>query len=278
MMFSTVKGLIGKVCPSFMLKPAMTITRKGRAIRAAIAMKLSPQKMEWFCPCCNKRFSGFVKADYIDSKNYELRRYESTRQDVLCPVCHALPRHRILASWCDSHKDLFQNAAILYFAPEYSMTQWMKRNGVKYTSVDLYREADLKLDIQNTGLPEQSYDIIIANHVLEHVDDFRRALDEMNRILRSGGSFICSFPMDPKIELLDEDPIVITPEERMRRFGQNDHKRVFGMKADQFLNEAGFMVEKIDGKDYPEEILPIVGPADYDMNILFCCRKQYAGH
>ena len=69
--------------------------------------------------------------------------------------------------------------------------------------------------------------------------------------------------MDPKVEMLDEDPSITTPEERMRRFGQNDHKRVFGMKADQFLTEAGFMVEKIDGKDYPEEILPLVGPADY---------------
>lgn len=62
-------------------------------------------------------------------------------------------------------------------------------------------------------------------------------------------------------------------EERLRRFGQNDHKRVFGMKADKFLTEAGFDVETIRGEDYSDEILPVVGPADYDMNILFCCRK-----
>lgn len=257
-----------------MLKPAMTIARKGRAIRAAIAMKLCPQKMEWFCPCCNRRFNGFVEADYIDPQNYDLRRYKGTKQDVLCPVCHALPRHRILASWCENHKDLFRNAAILYFAPEYSMTLWMKRNGVEYTTADLYKEADLKLDIQNTGLPEQSYDIIIANHVLEHVDDFCLSLKEMYRILRPNGSFICSFPMDPKIELLDEEETPLTPEERMRRFGQNDHKRVFGMKADQFLTEAGFTVERIDGSDYPDEILPVIGPADYDMNVLFRCVKK----
>ena len=95
----------------------------------------------------------------------------------------------------------------------------------------------------------------------------------MYRILRSGGSFICSFPMDPKIELLDEDPTVSADEERFQRYGQNDHKRVFGMKSDQFLIEAGFTVTKIDGKYYPEEILPVIGPADYDMNILFHCTK-----
>ena len=79
--------------------------------------------------------------------------------------------------------------------------------------------------------------------------------------------------MDPKIELLDEEETPLTPEEHMKRFGQNDHKRVFGMKADQFLTKAGFTVERIDGKDYPDEILPIVGPADYDMNVLFRCIK-----
>ena len=105
------------------------------------------------------------------------------------------------------------------------------------------------------------------------MDDFRVALKEMYRILRPGGSFICSFPMDPNVELLDEDPSVQTDEERVRRFGQDDHRRVFGMKADRFLTEAGFSVERIEGKDYPEEILPVVGPADYDMNLLFRCIK-----
>ena len=79
--------------------------------------------------------------------------------------------------------------------------------------------------------------------------------------------------MDSKIELLDEEKEPLSDAERVRRFGQNDHKRVFGMKADQFLTEVGFEVERINGADYPEEILPIIGPADYDINRLFCCRK-----
>ena len=79
--------------------------------------------------------------------------------------------------------------------------------------------------------------------------------------------------MDPNVELLDEEEEPLSAEERIKRFGQNDHRRVFGMKADKCLTEAGFDVEKINGEDYPEEILPIVGPADYDMNRLFCCRK-----
>jgi SAM-dependent methyltransferase len=186
-----------------------------------------------------------------------------------------LPRHRILALWFEKHIDFLRDADILYFAPGRSERIWLKRHKVSCVSADLYsKTVDLKLDIQSTGLPDESYDVIVCNHVLEHVDDFRKALKEMYRILRPGGSFICSFPMDPKVELLDEDPAVETEEDRIRRFGQNDHKRVFGMKADRFLTEAGFAVERIDGKDYPKEILPVVGPADYDINLLFRCVKR----
>ena len=154
------------------------------------------------------------------------------------------------------------------------MMLWMKRNRVKCTTADLFQKADLTLDIQKTGLLDESNDLIIANHVLEHVDDFREALQEIHRILRPDGLFICSFPMDPKVETLDEDGSIKTDEMRLARYGQNDHKRLFGLKADHLLADAGFSVTVIKGEDYPEDILPVVGPADYDMNRLFCCRKS----
>ena len=62
-------------------------------------------------------------------------------------------------------------------------------------TADLYSDADLKLDIQATGLADESFDVIVCNHVLEHVDDFRIALKELHRLLCPGGSLICSFPM-----------------------------------------------------------------------------------
>ena len=87
----------------------------------------------------------------------------------------------------------------------------------------------------------------------------------MFRILRPGVFFIVSFPMDPSIDLLDEDPEIQTDEDRLKRYGQIDHKRVFGINAELFLREAGFEVEKISGEAYPEEIIPVEGPADYDI-------------
>ena len=251
------------------------MARKGKELRVRADMLLFPSQMVCYCPCCGFRFRSFVSGNYARQRAYyNPSRYARTRQDVLCPLCGALPRHRILALWCEAHKERLRAADILYFAAERSMTLWMRRNGVSFVSADLYRKADLRLDIQKTGLPDASYDAVFCNHVLEHVDDFRAALKEVYRLLRPAGFLICSFPMDPNVELLDEDPSVQTDAARRERFGQRDHRRVFGMRADQLLTEAGFTVEKIEGKDCPDEILPVVGPGDYDMNILFRCVKE----
>lgn len=269
-----MKTKIKNICYKVLPPKVMLLVRRRRVAIYRMDMVFHPRKMQKYCPCCGIKLRVFVEGNFQHRpERFNPERYKDVRQDVLCPVCRSFPRHRILALWLSEHIGLLCKSSILYFAPEICEAKWIKRNHISCTSADLYKDADLKLDMQNTGLPEQSYDIIIANHVLEHVDDFRVALREMYRILRPNGSFICSFPMDPKIELLDEDPSVTMPEERMKRFGQNDHKRVFGMKADQFLTEAGFTVERIDGKDYSDEILPVIGPADYDMNLLFRCIK-----
>ena len=246
-----------------------------RASYYRVKAALFPKRAVWYCPCCKTRLWSFAAGKYQEHpEHYNPSRYQGIRQDVICPVCGALPRHRILASWCDTHREELQSARMLYFAPEDSMMRWMKNNKVSCTTADLYARADLKLDIQRTGLPDSSYDMVFCNHVLEHVDDFRIALKELYRLLRPGGRLICSFPMDPKVPLLEEETEALSPEERMKRFGQRTHKRVFGMQAARFLVEAGFTVDIISGESCPDNILPIVGPGDYDINRLFCCKKN----
>ena len=238
--------------------------------------RIRKEKLPYYCPCCDTYLKKFVDGGCRKMPYFvDAARYAQTEQDVFCPVCQSMPRHRILALWFSQRKENLRGLKILYFAPEHGMSLWMKRNEIKCTTADLNETADLNIDIQNTGLQNESCDVIVCNHVLEHAADFRKALEEIYRILRQGGSFICSFPMDPNIELLDEDPRVQTEEARRRRFGQVDHLRVFGMKADRFLSDAGFKAEAICGGDFPQRILPIVGPADYDMNILFHCLKPY---
>ena len=249
--------------------------RLSRRMRYKVDMVSHPEQTKCLCPCCGMKFREFKEGPFLNRPDrYDPKRYINIDQSVLCPFCGSMPRHRILAAWCEKHTELLRSSTILYFAPEPNMMLWMKRNRVKCTTADLFQKADLALDIQKTGLPDESYDLIIANHVMEHVDDFREALKEIHRILRPDGLFICSFPMDPKVEILDEDESIKTDEMRLSRYGQNDHKRLFGLKADHLLADAGFSVTVIKGEDYPNEILPVVGPADYDMNRLFCCRKS----
>ena len=227
-----------------------------------------------YCPCCDTPVPRWAAGRWREMPGVvDVGRYERVRQDVLCPVCGALPRHRILAWHLGQRPELMRGGRVLYFAPEPSMERWMRRRGVAYTTADLYAPADLRLDIQDTGLEAGSWDVVVCNHVLEHVGDWRRALAELRRVLAPGGLLICSFPTDPSYETVDEDAGVTTPEGRIARFGQRDHLRVFGRDSAELLERAGFAVEPIRGEDCPEQILPVVGPADYDANVLFACWK-----
>ena len=275
-LFSYARKAYRKLVPASIRMPLGKIIIRVREGRYRLEEKAFPQKCNYFCLCCETHLMTFVSKEYKEFPNhFNINRYLQTNSNVICPVCESLPRHRILAVWCEEHIDLLQNARILYFAPEVSMIRWMKHHHISCTTADLYQKADLKLDIQETGQPDASWDLVICNHVLEHVTDFRKALKELYRILSPGGHLICSFPMDPNIEIVDEADLSEnpTPEERLQRFGQADHLRVFGMNADLLLEKAGFLTEKISRDTCPPEILPVVGPADYDMNYLFDCKK-----
>ena len=267
------KITIKHVCPRILKKTVTSLYRQRRISKYRKDEIKNSEEMKYYCPCCGLKIRDFIEADYLDAEHFNPDRYKSAKQDVLCPACMSLPRHRILATWLSEHQEIIQGKEILYFAPEYSMMLWMNQNGVNCTTADLYNTADMQLDIQSTGLSDASYDIIICNHVLEHVDDFRVALKEIYRILKPTGLFICSFPVDMDVDTVDENLDIRTDEERYKRFGQSDHKRVFGMNADCLLKEAGFVVEEIKGNAYPAEILPVVGPADYDINQLYHCLK-----
>ena len=167
----------------------------------------------------------------------------------------------------------------MYFALENGMKRWFKRNRIAVTSADLFAPADLKLDLDHIDQPDNSWDVVFCNHVLEHVKEYKKALEELRRILKPGGKLICSFPIDGNYNTvygdvtLADDMSEEADRERIRRFGQRDHLRVFGLDSKQLLEEAGFVVSVIDGDTMSEEICPVVGPADYDSKKLFVCRK-----
>ena len=276
-------NLIKSVCPNWLL-PLLYFANRLRyklitAINTGLAT-LSPNRAKFFCPCCDSRLVTFIAMCYqCHSDYFNPLRYASSQQDVICPVCRSLPRHRILAVWCQQSLASLEGKRILYFAPENGMDRWMRRKGITITTADLFNEADLKLDLAYIDQPDASWDAVFCNHVLEHVPDYKKALRELYRILKPGGMLICSFPIDIRYETVQEDDALVgddSPQadrERIRKFGQKDHLRVFGRDSVKLLEEAGFVVSVIDGDTMPEEIMPVVGPADYDSNKLFECKK-----
>ncbi len=273
--------LLRKLCPEKLRPLVRRVFSFGKYMYYRLAAAVVSDRAVYNCPCCGLRFVGFTRGNFSDRPDcYNSLRYAHICQDVLCPFCHSLPRHRILAVWCDRNVARLRDKRILYFAAENGMMRWMKCNGIKVMTADLFQVADLKLDLNNIDQPDACWDVVFCNHVLEHVPDYKKALHELWRILKPGGMLICSFPIDERFETVQEDILLVgndSPEadrERIRKFGQRNHLRVFGRDSAQLLEEAGFAVTVIDGETMPEEILPVVGPADYDCNRLFVGEKR----
>lgn len=191
------------------------------------------------CPVCGSRYRRFMPYGYVTS-----------REDALCPHCLALERHRMIWLWLSECSDLFESRPhLLHIAPEVSLMRHFKRlyRGTEnYITADLESPlADMHFDIQHIPLEDCSVDVVICNHLLEHVEDDRRAMRELYRILRPGGWGIALVPEDRSLPTTFEDDSITDPKERTRIFGQYDHRRIYGRDYDMRLAEAGFRVERI---------------------------------
>ncbi len=201
------------------------------------------------CPVCGKSYKTFLPYGYS----------EGIRDNRLCPGCLTLERHRLLWLYLQNKTNLFTDKLkLLHIAPEQPFyKRFRKMDNLEYITADLESPiADVKMDIQNIPFEDESFDVVICNHVLEHVDDDRQAMREVYRILKKDGWAILQVPIDHNRETTYEDASITTPEERQKHFGQYDHRRVHGKDYGKRLTEAGF---KVIEDDYintfaPEEI------------------------
>lgn len=166
------------------------------------------------------------------------------RSEAVCPFCGARERHRLLWRFCLTQTDLFNGRAkrILHFAPETCLRgRLSKRLGENYVTTDLEKDqVTLKLDITALGLADETFDVIICNHVLEHVPNDCAAMRELHRVLKPSGWAVVTVPTHAGPTR--EDSSVTTPEQRLRAFGQEDHVRAYGSDFQDRLVDAGFDV------------------------------------
>lgn len=196
--------------------------------------------------------SGNNFEDPIDGKKYRKLLpygYGEQRPNALSPSSHSLERHRLLWLYLKNETDFFtKNRKLLHVAPEQCFLDLFKKmKNLEYVTADIESPiADVKLDVQEMPFDDASFDMVLCNHVLEHVPDDRKAMGEIRRILRKDGLAIMQVPQRFDWEKTLEDPTITDRAERERLFGQYDHLRMYGMDYPERLKEEGFEVEIYD--------------------------------
>lgn len=195
---------------------------------------------------------GTTYTDPIDGSSF--RRflpygYEKVRDNVLSPSTYSLERHRLLWLFLKDKTNLFTTSQkVLHFAPEQAFYERFKvMKHLDYTTTDLNSPlADVKADICNLPFESNTYDLILCNHVLEHIPNDRMAMMELFRVMKPGGMGIFQIPLDMNRKKTFEDPTITDHKERAKAFGQYDHVRIYGLDFFQKLKQCGFRVEKVD--------------------------------
>ena len=185
------------------------------------------------CPVCEK---DYVK--YLPGAG-------NVKMNSRCPGCGTAERHRLL--WLYLNKKLSiksRKLKLLDIAPDQAIQKKLNSlSNIDYTSVDLHSVLAMKkMDLTNLTFEDNTFDSVLCYHVMEHIEEDRKALSEIYRVLKNGGWAIIQSPVDINREATYEDSSIISPQERLKAFGQDDHVRIYGVDYTERLKEAGFEV------------------------------------
>jgi SAM-dependent methyltransferase len=176
------------------------------------------------------------------------------RDNMLCPRCHSTDRDRLIHYYLTTNQLICQqHYALLHIAPEPSLRKYLKKKAnLTYISGDkfekgyngfYYNPDTISLDLTALPFQDRCFDIIICNHVLEHIVDETKALQEVHRVLKPGGWAILQVPIDSELKETTENKLY-SDEERVIYYGQKDHVRLYGLDYPSRLETHGFKVTK----------------------------------
>lgn len=195
---------------------------------------------------------GNTYQDPIDGKSF--RRflpygYSNQRTNALSPSTLSLERHRLLWLYLKNETDFFTSQnKVLHFAPEQAFFKRFKTmSNLDYVTTDLSSPlAEVKADICNLPFDQNSFDFILCNHVLEHINDDTKAMHELYRVMKKGGMGIFQIPQDLNRDTTFEDNSITDRKQRTKIFGQYDHVRIYGRDYFDKLRSIGFKVDEVD--------------------------------
>tara|TARA_B100000287_G_scaffold184948_1_gene174889 strand:+ start:2844 stop:3608 length:765 start_codon:yes stop_codon:yes gene_type:complete len=215
--------------------PRTILTRASTFIKPFIRIYLSGNR--YTDPIDGRSFRSFIPYGY-----------NNVRKNALSPSTYSLERHRMLWLYLKNETDIFtKKIRLLHFAPEPAFHKIFKNcNNISYDTIDLNSPlAEIKADICDLPIENDTYDYILCNHVLEHIDDDIKAMRELYRVLKKGGIGIFQIPIDVERKNTFEDPSITSPKQRNKIFGQYDHVRIYGMDYFDRLKSVGFSVNQI---------------------------------
>jgi len=224
-MYEKLKKVVKKVVPSAILKGNEELLRK------VVALKYAGNNQQ--CNICDFKVKEFVVLE---------------NSDVLCPKCGSLSRTRRLWSILEPE---ITSKRILHFSPSKSIrTKLNNSDAQAYVTTDFVGEFDTEkhLDITNIDEPDDTYDIIICYHILEHIAADTKAMSELFRVLKPNGSCYIQTPF--KEGDTYENPEIITDEGRLEHFGQEDHLRIYSTSGlITRLQSVGFKIKHLGFND-----------------------------
>lgn len=197
------------------------------------------------CPICGYKGVDFTPYPLI------------THKEVECPNCKSHERHRALWLYFKDNPQLLKKGnKLLHFAPEVTFNKLFKSCDLEYHPVDISSKNPYiieQFDVQDIPYEDNYFDVIYCSHILEHVPDDRKAIRELYRVLKPGGTALIlvpingvAFDMPFDVSKTVEDESYDTPELRDKYYGQFDHVRLYGTDFKDRLIECGFKVQSDD--------------------------------
>lgn len=191
------------------------------------------------CNICDHSFSTFLP--YLG------------RINAMCPNCGSLERMRLIYYFMQQTGILKPGMKVLHIAPEKCLSEkfaevWGSNyiRGDKFEPGYKYPPGTVSLDVTDIQFPDETFDLVICIHVLEHVQDDAKALSELYRVIKKGGAGIIQVPYEPDRAVTYEDPSITDPAERKKHFLQTDHVRIYGADYIQRFLKPGFKMEHGD--------------------------------
>lgn len=208
------------------------------------------------CPVCNRQFSAM--SPFIGSYSIRGQQIDHATQNAMCPVCNSDIRHRFMMTYIKMQIEsgrIPTQANVLHFAPEPGIYRTLRtRLKGRYVAADLHPErftfvADAqRVDITAIPFQDDSFDLIVCAHVLEHIEDDVKACAELFRVLKPGGLALIALPIygDTTYEVpgLDE-------QGRIAQYGDPTHVRLNGLDFAEKLKRVGFGVQIVTLDDVP---------------------------